>query len=52
MWVAPERFGNRTFGPREKAEVFRTRREAHSEIGKLPRAFDHAGFTFSAESVE
>jgi hypothetical protein len=53
MWVSPPRFGDhRTFGPREKADVFKTRGEAHATIGKLPRSFEHAVFTFSVESAE
>ncbi len=35
MWVSPPRFGNhRTLGPREKADVFKTRGEAYATIGK------------------
>jgi hypothetical protein len=53
MWVSPPRFGDhRTFGPREKADVFKTRGEADAAIGKLPVSFEHAGFTFSVESAE
>jgi hypothetical protein len=52
MWVSPPRFGkHRVFGPRENAEVFRTQGEAHSAIGTLPRAFEHAGFNFAVESI-
>jgi hypothetical protein len=52
MWVSPPRFGeHRVFGPRENAEVFRTQGEAHSAIGTLPRAFEHAGFNFEVESI-
>jgi hypothetical protein len=52
MWVSPPRFGqHRVFGPRENAEIFRTQGEAHSAIGKLPRAFEYAGFNFSVEAV-
>jgi hypothetical protein len=53
MWVSPPRFGeHRVFGPREKAEIFRTQAEAHATIGTLPRAFEHAGFNFAVESIE
>ncbi|HET6325578.1 MAG TPA: hypothetical protein VFG04_12945 [Planctomycetaceae bacterium] len=53
MWVSPPRFGDhRTFGPREKRDVFKTRGEAHAVIGKLPASFEHAGFTFSVESMD
>jgi hypothetical protein len=52
-WISPPRPGNyRLFGPRENAEVFRTRGEAHSAIGKIPRAFEHAGFTVSVDAAE
>jgi hypothetical protein len=53
MWVSPPRAGqHRVFGPRENAETFKTRGEAHSVIGKLPVSFEHAGFTFSVEAAE
>ena len=53
MWVSPPRFGDhRTFGPREKADVFKTRGEADAAIGKLPVSFEHAGFMFSVESAD
>jgi hypothetical protein len=52
MWISPPRFGDhRVFGPREMAEVFRSPAEAHSTIGKLPRSFEHAGFTFAVEKA-
>jgi hypothetical protein len=53
MWVSPPRFGShRVFGPHENAEVFDTRADAHAAIGTLPRAFEHAGFTFAVEAIE
>jgi hypothetical protein len=52
MWASRQQFGHRIFGPREKAEVFRTRPEARAAIGQMPGAFDHAGFTFRVESAE
>jgi hypothetical protein len=53
MWLSPPRSGDhRVFGPREHAEVFRTRGEAHAVIGKLPLSFEQAGFTFSVEAAE
>jgi hypothetical protein len=52
MWIAvPRAGGHRVFGPRENADVFLTRAEAHSAIGKVPLAFGHAGFTFTVEAV-
>jgi hypothetical protein len=53
MWIAvPRAGGHRVFGPREKADVFKTRSEAHSAIGKMPLAFEHAGFTFTVEAAD
>jgi hypothetical protein len=53
MWISiPRAGGHRVFGPRENADVFRTRGEAHSAIGKMPRAFEHAGFTFTVEGAD
>ncbi len=53
MWVSPPRFGDlRTFGPREKAEVFKTSGEAHATIGKLPLSFEQGRFTFSVEVAD
>jgi hypothetical protein len=53
MWISiPHAGGHRVFGPREKAEVFRTRGEAQVAIGTMPRAFEHAGFTFTVETAE
>jgi hypothetical protein len=53
MWISvPRAGGHRVFGPRENADLFKTRAEAHSTIGKLPAAFEHAGFTFTIEETE
>jgi hypothetical protein len=53
MWVSPPRFGDhRTFGPRARADVFKTRGEADAAIGKLPVSFEHAGFAFAVDAVE
>ena len=53
MWVCPPRFGeHRVFGPRENAEVFKTRGAARAVIGRLPISFEQAGFTFSVEAAE
>jgi hypothetical protein len=52
MWISvPHHAGHRVFGPRERAEIFQTRSEAHSAIGKMPLAFEHAGFTFTVEAA-
>jgi len=51
MWVSPQRFGQRMFGPRENAEVFRTRSEGHAAIGQMPGALERSGFTFRVESA-
>jgi hypothetical protein len=48
MWVSPPRFAeHRVFGPRENAEIFRTRAEAHDAIGRLPVSFETGGVTFA-----
>jgi hypothetical protein len=53
MWASVPHFpGHRVFGPREDAEIFKTRSEAHSAIGKMPVAFEQAGFTFTVEASE
>ena len=53
MWVSvPQADGHRVFGPREQAEIFKTRTEAHSAIGKMPLAFEHAGFSFAVEAAD
>jgi hypothetical protein len=49
MWVSRERFGNRIFGPRENAEVFRTRSEAHAAISVMPRTIKNQQAIFSVE---
>ncbi|HET6326239.1 MAG TPA: hypothetical protein VFG04_16295 [Planctomycetaceae bacterium] len=51
MWISPPRPANqRVFGPRENAEVFRTRGQAQSAIGQMPQAFH--GFKFTVEETE
>ncbi len=53
MWISfPRAGGHRVFGPRENADIFKTRPEAHSAIGKMPLAFEHAGFKFTVEETE
>ena len=50
MWISiPRAGGQRVFGPRENAEVFQTRLEAHSAIRNMPPAFEQAGFAFTVE---
>jgi len=53
MWISvPRGGGHRVFGPREKADVFRTRGEAQAAIGQMPQSFEHAGFTFAIEGAD
>jgi hypothetical protein len=53
MWISfPRAGGHRVFGPRENADTFKTRSEAHSAIGKMPLAFGHAGFRFTVEAAD
>jgi hypothetical protein len=53
LWICPPRLSEyRSFGPRKEAEMFCTRADAHSAIGKLPQAFEHANFAFSVEEAE
>jgi hypothetical protein len=52
MWISRSRVGTHSvFGPRERAEVFRTRPDAHTAIQELPAAFAKAGFVFSVEPI-
>jgi hypothetical protein len=52
-WLTPVKAdGIRTPGPREKAEAFKTRKDAQNAIAKMSRAFDHAGILFSVESFD
>jgi hypothetical protein len=52
-WVsAAKSFGARTFGPREKAELFKRQADAHAVIANLPRGVLDCGVVFSVESVE
>jgi hypothetical protein len=52
-WLTPVKAdGIRTPGSREKAEVFKTRKDAQNAIAKMSRAFDHAGIIFSVESAD
>jgi hypothetical protein len=52
-WLAPARsFGTRTFGPREKAEIFKRQADAQAAIAKLPRSMIDGGAVFSAEPAE
>jgi hypothetical protein len=52
MWLGPFVAGHRAFGARASAQVFTTQSDAHAAIGKIPLAFDRAGFVFSVEAVE
>lgn len=52
MWISRSRVGtHRAFGPRENAEVSRTRSDANTAIQELPAAFEKAGFVFSVEPI-
>jgi hypothetical protein len=42
----------RTLVPRERADVFKTQKEAHVAIGKMPRIFDGAGYIFAVEMAD
>ncbi len=53
VWVSWPRFAKRrVFGPRQNAELFTTRFDAHSAIGKMPLQFEQAGFVFTVESAK
>jgi hypothetical protein len=52
MWISRERFGNRTFGPREKAEVFRTRTEAQTGADKASQSFKDLDMRFTVEAAD
>jgi hypothetical protein len=52
-WLAPSKaWGARTLGPRERAEVFQTQREAHAAIAAMLRVRDRADANFSIESAD
>jgi hypothetical protein len=51
-WVsAAKSFGTRTFGPREKAELFKRQADAHAVIANLPRGVLGGGAVFSVETA-
>jgi hypothetical protein len=53
MWVSRPRGTVRVFGPLKKADVFRTRIEAHAAIVHFTAAFEgRARFAFSVEATE
>jgi hypothetical protein len=53
IWIGLFRYGGyRAFGPRETAEVFKTKLEAQAEIDKLPRPLVGSGVTFTIESAK
>jgi hypothetical protein len=53
MWIGLFRYGGyRAFGPRETAEVFKTKLEAQSAIKELPTPLVASGVTFTIESAE
>ena len=50
-WLTvPNKFGIRSLGAREDADVFHARRDADIAIAKMPHAFLKAGVVFSVES--
>jgi hypothetical protein len=52
-WVsAAKSFGARTFGPREKAEIFKRQADARAVIAKLPRSMIEGGAVLSVEPAE
>ena len=52
MWVAPSPpKTQRAFGPRAKAEIFRTQKEAQAVIDTLADSFRRVGFEFDVESA-
>jgi hypothetical protein len=52
-WLsAAKAFGTRTFGPREKAEVFNRQSDAQAVIAKLPRSLIEGGAAFSVEAAD
>ena len=52
MLAPTKSFGTRTFGPREKAEIFKRQADAHAAIAKLPRSMIGGGAVFSVEPAE
>ena len=52
-WLAPSKaFGLRALGPRERAEVFQTVRDAHAAIAAMLRVRNRADANFSVESAD
>ncbi|HET6327817.1 MAG TPA: hypothetical protein VFG04_24245 [Planctomycetaceae bacterium] len=52
MWISlPMQKSQRTFGPREKAEIFRTQKDARAVIDTLEETFRRVGFEFDVESA-
>jgi hypothetical protein len=53
MWIGLFRYGGHwALGPREAAEVFKTKLEAQSAINELPGPLVASGVTFTIESAE
>jgi hypothetical protein len=51
-WLTvPNKYGIRSLGAREGADVFHSRRDADIAIAKMPHAFVKAGVVFSVESA-
>jgi hypothetical protein len=52
-WVcAAKSFGVRTFGPREKAELFKRPADAQAVIANLPRSLLDGGTVLSVEATD
>jgi hypothetical protein len=52
MWVAPTPpKTQRAFGPREKAEIFRTQKDAQAVIDTLADSLRRVGFEFDVETA-
>jgi hypothetical protein len=52
-WLSPAKaFGVRTFGPREKAERFRTEAAAHAAIASLPSHLGGIRVLYSVEPAD
>jgi hypothetical protein len=51
-WLtAPNKYGIRSLGARQSADVFQASRDADIAIAKMPHAFAKAGVDFSVESA-
>jgi hypothetical protein len=52
MWISlPMQKTHRVFGPREKAEIFRTQKEALAAVETVADSLRRVGFEFEVESA-